>query len=415
MAEWTWDDTMLDSYIYSKYLIVKDIKQLLRTRGAKGKDINKKKKELIKLLKSDSRYSKPKLKESELQQLSTKALSVELKLFTSFFPKMSNKDELILLLEIEYIKRVQSKPILVNNNEYIVAGQTALHKYNINQKEWSEYIKYPESIKLNCSTISIAMNHRDHKIYICQGSSQLLMINTQTKKSEIIDTELNNTLSIYGDTKLAVIDSELNLINTSCKHLIFDDTTKELKEFRDFALTNCSNIYFNYDLIYLSSKHKMIRFQGNGVADIHEYCCNTKKWKLLDVYGPWNISDGIRCVVTTDEQYVFILDQGTGDIFFANTDDWEFKLSLIQCPKIYNVIIDSGYVNVIIIDNQRKKDLLAVGFIRRVWKKYNIGMNRFLPQYLMKLIEARFTCEQLQFFIRNYSPQISIPLENVMK
>ena len=70
-----------------------------------------------------------------------------------------------------------------------------------------------------------------------------------------------------------------------------------------------------------------------------------------------------------------------------------------------------------ISNNEMVQSWLTIGFIRDIWNEYNIGMYRFPPQYLIKLIEAKvkINSEFLHLFIKNDLSHFCIPLDNVMR
>ena len=109
-----------------------------------------------------------------------------------------------------------------------------------------------------------------------------------------------------------------------------------------------------------------------------------------------------------DQRYILILGLQHGAIRILDTKSMEIRKSLIQGP--------SCSFKAILIGNTKRRHLVTYGYSRRIWNEYKMGMGRFPPQYLMKLIEGRFSFEELHLFTRNYSRRcFRVDLDDILR
>ena len=433
MAHLTWNNTELKNASRTK-LSVKEIKHLFENRGCCR--VQGKKADLIKLLKS--KYSVRVDQGFWFDQMKVKDLMIELKLL-GIDPELFNsklKGVLIFLLQTIYQApnmrwkvinnqyKMYSKPMNINKNEYVTVGQASLLKYDINKNKWSKWIN-SYLIPYHYGDVALCVDNRQKTIYV-MGRKKLLTINYANAKVENTDIIINDNddigLTEIKQTKLILIDNELHIIcygreedshylkKYRVVHYIFNVETRKLIQVHIFD--NFGGAYnYNYrpkamDIVYLSSQKRMLLFELWGQNNARSYCCKTKKWTVLKHKIPGNSLS--NCLITTDERFIILMAKHQGKIFIANTTEWKFKESVVHCPTID--------FDAIIADDQFKKELVTAGFIRNVYKKYKIGMSGFPPQYLIKLIEARFNFDNyLHLFINNCCSHFCIPLEHVMK
>lgn len=446
MAQLTWDKTELKNGSRTKFTVT-EIKQLLDNRKGRYKK-SAKKTDLIKLLKSDYpvRIDQAKIEYFSFDRMKVKNLMIEFKLLgvdpNLFQSKL--KRVLIFLLQNAYQSpkmkwkllhhkyKMYSKPVLLNKNEFITVGNNSLLKYNINDNKWSEWLDYPYLVPIPTRMVGEdahvvpCVDNRNNKIYI-MGKTKLFTIDYMTESVENMDEIVNEyTWSDVPDNgspiinikqaKLILVDGKLHIIISGQEyqregwlyknkgiHFIFDQETRKLNRMHTF---DSFETWTTFETVYLPLQERILLFEFWGMRNIYSYCCKTNKWTLLEAKLPNSYLS--KCVVTADERFVILMSTKSGKMFIANTIDLKFEESVIHCPF--------NDCDGIIVSDQWKKELLTVGFVRDVYKKYEIGMCRFPPQYLIKLIEQRFNLDDyLHLFINNCASHFRVPLEHVMK
>ena len=437
MAVISWDDTELRDDSKTKFT-VKDIKQLLANRND-YKPRQKTKSELMQHLKetyavkvrTDGYYK-------SLTNLKVKELLVEHKLL-GIQTKSKLKAVLLFLIQHQYNKHWQIighqdkicfDPIMLNQNEYFIVKTDGLYKYNIIHKQWNQWITFDSETYFHEARGSICIDHKDKKIYILHYM-WLYIINYETGKIETLENLGINSLAIsriiFENGDLHLIGAEQSGISMSVNynyklhHYIFDPVSEKFNLSHTIKTGRYRPGYhfLQFKLIYLSSKQKILVFGGlrDDPNDIYgyysfkdvifSYCCNNRKWSTLTQKAglPPKCSN-FNCLITRNEQYVILL-MDHRNICIASTADMEFKETSIVTP--------TNLCNAIVVDNHAENELLTFGFIRNIWKQNKIGINRFPPQYLIRLIQARITNEYVHLFMNKCNRHFCIPVTNIVK
>ena len=413
-----WDDTTLRDICRSK-LTTQDIKNLLRNRGETRSTILKQRKSvLINLLKSN--YS-VKIEQRKLEQLTGDHAYAELKLHGLDLKSHSTISGFLLKQHLKnrwnvssHKWKIDGKPLMINHTEYLVIKNAQLYQYNVTKNQCIKRMDIPGNQEIN--TQSTCINCTGKEIYVINtDNNTLLIIDYFKKQIEIVQLKLE--ILDWPIPKLIFINGELHLIavfecsgNKTLQHRIFDKESKTFKQFHVFSHGWKSwNLFFmKFELLYVPSKQEMLLIIGfNGQIIIFSYFCKTRKWsikpQILAIVSEWSL---IRCILTRDEN-VLILNAKDEKIYIIDMDKMKFQTSCIYCPGCS--------FDPMLVENQQTNELLAFGFIRNSWNKCGMEMDRFPPQYLIRLIQKWVSNEYLQLMISQCDQQFCVSINEIME
>eukprot|EP01084_Bolivina_argentea_P161402 280970_1 len=307
-----------------------------------------------------------------------------------------------------------SQPIAINNTEFIrwsgsnrfkvpSSMDVHIHKYNIENDTWDEFVKYPFS----STTHSMIAFDIDPQILYVYSSEGLEKINIKTNKSKRIEnvTEIGNgARSLIFDNQLHVIGGTDNLY-----HLIWNNKQHKFDTGHKFPF-NTYNLQSGF--VHIKSKNILLLLGGYDKHDaeydldsIYSYNIQQKKWILLPQKLPIPLSY-FGCVLSKDDKYLIIMG-GTSDddfnqlndIYVLNTNNMEFKKSKIDCPE------KSNY-HAINMDNKENIELLIFGFVRSWW-------NLYPPNELLMLISCFYATEYIHL-MSTYGNHWKIELNTIV-
>eukprot|EP01084_Bolivina_argentea_P148481 259566_1 len=292
-----------------------------------------------------------------------------------------------------------SKPIVINNEEFIVAKVKyysspdewyGILKYNANTKQCIKWIEYPSDIIDATTWHTLAFDNETKIVYIFGAESSLITLNLNTKQFKIYknnpecgafasSTVINNTFHIIGGDR-------------TTKHLMWDITNKCFTTNHIFQVYLSSlkpaHQFYGHALIFHKMKNRLLLFGGScnslSYSDtIYSYDISNNKWILLNDTMPMKLS---HCgYVKISDKYVIIIggnanitDNDYRSIFICDLDTMKWKKSKMKSPI-------SGSVNGVVVGMNKMKCLLVTkGYLRQCWKIFdNIAT---FPDDLVQLI-----------------------------
>eukprot|EP01083_Nonionella_stella_P287499 978654_1 len=123
------------------------------------------------------------------------------------------------------------KPILIHPNEFVIVPEytsffecDVFCKYNLKDNLWYEWIGCDKDINLRFHTC--ALNTAHNILYILNSNDNLVTINLDTKKHEVIA----GNAAIGGHASSTIIDNAFHIIGgkNSNKHLLWNDSQNSL-------------------------------------------------------------------------------------------------------------------------------------------------------------------------------------------
>ena len=122
-----------------------------------------------------------------------------------------------MLSQFEKIYRQNTTPLIkINDNEYIIAALDALWKYNVNNDEWIEWIKYPNDVPT--AYIIGTYDIKSKAIYVYRENYMISKIDTCYKK---ISTFSINPLSLHNINVFLYIMNYILLVVKQVKDILF--------------------------------------------------------------------------------------------------------------------------------------------------------------------------------------------------
>ena len=258
----------------------------------------------------------------------------------------------------------QYHAVKLNDYEFIVVPsieiyeKTAILKYNIYTKKWTEIWKSDGRMKSDRHTVLI--NENKDKLYLYASGGYLIEIDLKTGQY-LINYDFRKLIDNPGNTKLIKCDDKYRLIESishrywsqSCtvhqqKIITFDIISKdELKV--DIISTVEHEYKTDYDTpsikdaFYFKDKMKVCILGCDKALS----CTNKIHFHSIingdDAYDD-KISEfptGFSTVlITTDEKYMIIFgggEEGKHNIYIMNLDRMDIKLSSIACPEEYSM------------------------------------------------------------------------------
>ena len=240
-----------------------------------------------------------------------------------------------------------------------------IRKYNQFKDEWEILVTYPNTTELKTSNHSIAIDSAKNRLYIYNKSS---FITCDLKNKVFEQTRNAEDLSCYyePDPYIFMINSKIHILLNSKKlqkpqHLIYNEKADLFETIHIFDYKrkeDGTNGKFQYSLVYVPSKNKVLMFGGYaetkfnysdgsttyfGADLIYEYNVENRKWKLLSVRMPEKVRR-CRAILTRNEKYIILICQPAksnsktyGNIHILhlnaeNEDGIKFSESKIKTP-----------------------------------------------------------------------------------
>eukprot|EP01084_Bolivina_argentea_P097249 174846_1 len=416
--EWLWKYTQVQSSKKTS-LPIEDIKQLLITRGESENDLkNLKQKKIIKrLLTKHTVWLKTPIKE-----LTNEQLRVELALH-DIYNRSTRIKQLMINKYIDgmiqkfpppawkYMHQLPSthftNPLMLTQNKIFIAikNKPIMYKYNICDNIWREWINYESYVnEIVIKTICISV--KDKMIYICDNKCNLIKIHYKQSKFSV--ETIKNTEGINftrnSTRHLVFVDNELHMmrigasdtawpIRITLKHLIFDEKLQQFTVKHTLSVGKCLKFE------HLKSRNKLICVGGD---DNNWNCSRSLKIFLFDLSERhWTICgiNGIEgydvnfynfgCDLTRDENRIILYPHCGSNLFIIDmvNNDKKLEFKLMKCKIKFPTAGEGKRFQTIVMRNVDKEECIVFGYVRKVWKKYDIGMERFPPQYILRLIK----------------------------
>ena len=260
--------------------------------------------------------------------------------------------------------------------------EDGIHKYNALHDKYTKIMDYPRD--LVSISHSAAYDEKSKLIYVCNPRSQLIEIDIDSKKVNILSTNAN-----YNRTPLIfVVDDDIHIMNwRKSKYGIFNKSTQTFKQMTDTEYimspwTVCMKLRQSIITTAIQKTDNKI------VTMMNEYSYINKKWIN------WEI-EGISCyrpriVVTKFEEYLIFMggkDMKTRmrskDILVYNFKHKQMRKSSIKIPcSHFTVVLDR---------NDDREDVLLSSYMNKLWRNPEFVSVQLLPFYLTKLI-GKYIC-----------------------
>eukprot|EP01084_Bolivina_argentea_P125226 221891_1 len=303
-------------------------------------------------------------------------------------------DKYWIRLQGSQLEHTFSSPILLNNNEIIVASQSiidteedndlykpGIYKYNIKEEKASLLIAYCELTRYDgnrftkmldeCAssgyslTFSMAIDDIQNELYLMNEFGICLLINLISMENKYIFSTIETGLY----PSLICINDELHIIggDKNRKHLIFNVKTKLNVPYTVHEFKERKESFYAFSTCYIELKQLLFLFGGfdgdDDTYSIYIYSVGDKIWKISKTELSFNVCSQV-VMLTPNEKNIIIF--GTnGVIYIINVDNMNiFKtnitlpLSDIEANTEFTTVISNKY-------NYKTNYLLISGYIRK--------------------------------------------------
>ena len=283
-----------------------------------------------------------------------------------------------------------------------------VNKYSFMPDEW---VTMPIMNRLP-SKFSISVpNHvaiNSNKMYVCSRKHNKMAILEMKGLNEYkwqIDDYAH--YRIASAAKSIIINNELHIIGGGGHgrhgrngHLKYNQTQRRFELLH--YLVDIMNIRRIIDHKIVQIKSKVYVMGGYNVGTrrfsdgIHEYDIINNSWSTLKITLPKPMGK-FGCTTAINKQYVLLFggkrpDKNiSNEIWIYTVHDKSFKKSRMKCPK------KSPY-RAFAINNRNKDELVTFGYVRNIWKIYEIDDHLFPPQYLIRIIFNFYWREYVHLF-----------------
>ena len=180
-------------------------------------------------------------------------------------------------------------------------------------------------------------------------------------------------------------------------HLKYNDTTQKIEKLHDLTEQKImDNPLQHHRLIQV--KDKLLMFGGyNGyiggsdVDRIYEYDASKNEWSTIPVKMPF-AGNSFGCTTIFNDEFVLLIGGRTNmqwksdEIWIYSVQDQKFRKSKITCPRMTSL-------DVITISDPETDKMVVVGFIRNIWREYDMNQHLFPPPPLIKMISTYYSNE----------------------
>eukprot|EP01084_Bolivina_argentea_P214746 364551_1 len=301
-----------------------------------------------------------------------------------------------------------------------------LLKYSFTNDEWIKYtIEPPLNLKRyndyrDCSAPTTAIDSQRKIIYLYDHpfAAKIKLFDTNNNcKLECIDT---GGMFIGCAPNGTIINNEFHVIGCN-NHYKFDEQSNQFEFLQNLSDMNADNEseteseteWVENPGFVKVNDNKMLIFGGQNVDKHYEwyfnytdsiYECNVMnneyKWTKLDIKIPGGKYEGFGCTTILNGKYVLVMggesvyDGGgssSDDIYIYNVGNRTFNKSRIKCPQ-------GGQYKAITVSDKEKDEMISFGYVRSLWKEFDINDQIFPPQYLVRIINNYYFDEFVHLF-----------------
>lgn len=258
-----------------------------------------------------------------------------------------------------------SNLIKIDSDHFIIVHK-GVGTFDTDKNTWK--VEHQQILRdIDGQTSASCYNDITKQIYIPQKLGTMKIFNLETKelsKSDAIGAHFMLSRGIIIDGICHVLGG----VRTN-SHQIYDKSSDKYKLVHNF--NEYQRGFVKFDMVYHKGMKEILLLGGIHCGLVSEpsdyifnYSLTQKKWTKMEATLPRKMY-GFGCIITNDQQYVFILGGAVGDDK-ALDEIWILKLKTMTWEESAVKIPFKGFARAIIMDDTKERDLLVHGFVRRV-------------------------------------------------
>lgn len=297
----------------------------------------------------------------------------------------------------------------LNEQEFILPADkeewNGLYKYYVHLDKFEKYFEYPENKKVR--EYSLKFSAKQNRLYGTGFYQPMFIIDINNGKfiewKEI--KSRTNTLKLEHSICGQIVNAndEIHLI-VGCdtdKHLVWEEGSRKFSQIYDFK--KLLFVHSELQMIHVQTTQEIIMIGGYDNQHntiIWGYKIPDRKWqKIAKIY-----SDIQSTALTSDEQYIIMSE---GRLIYALQ---------INSKQLYKSSLNGPWwaKHVMTITGGLKNEILVIGWIKSLFKSTQFQSMEQPPMYLMKLIGAWYSQEEIHWITKESGRHFIIKIKHIL-